>query len=74
MGRGQRGGLGSMDGGEGLTKKRMIHVSRTVKPAGRMENHDIEGGGDEVRRKVVGRCSGDVAESIAWFSSKFWEV
>lgn len=28
-------------------KKRMIHVSMTVRLAGRMENHDMEGGADE---------------------------
>ena len=28
----------------GLTKKRMIHVSMTVRFAGRMENQDMEGG------------------------------
>ena len=33
-------------GGGGLTKKRTIHVSMTVRLAGRMENHDIEGGVD----------------------------
>lgn len=39
--------VGDWDGEVGLTKKRMIHVSMTVRLAGRMENHDMEGGADE---------------------------
>lgn len=39
------GDIGKRRGGEGrLTKKRMIHVSMTVRLAGRMENQDMEGG------------------------------
>ena len=50
----------------GLTKKRMIHVSMTVRLAGRMENHDMEGGVDELWE--ADRYSRDTAEFIAWLS------
>ena len=60
--------------GGGLTKKRMIHVSRTVRLAGRMENHDMEGGGVEVRWKGGGQVQRRCCGVYRMILVESWEV
>lgn len=60
--------LGMEGGRGGLTKKRMIHVSMTVRLAGRMENQDMKGG-EQMSRWEAERYSKGNGDSIAWLSS-----
>lgn len=62
------------DGGQlgVLTKKRMIHVSMTVRLAGRMENHDIESRADEVFESD--RCSRNFGGVYSMAFVKCWQV